>query len=251
MQVMRTGAMMVVAALWVTPSFAQESARDIMERVDRLLRGDSSHGVATMEVVTEHWERRITMELWSLGTDYSLVRIQAPAKEAGTATLMAGDDIWNYLPKVDRTIKVPVSMMAGSWMGSHFTNDDLVKESQIVEDYDIEIAFDGERDGTAVWEFRLTPKAEAAVVWGHVEFQVRQSDTMPLWARYYDEDGGLARTMRYTEFENLGGRTVPFVMEMQPEDKPGERTTVRYQELEFDIDIDRSFFSLQNLKRLR
>ena len=201
--------------------------------------------------MTEHWERRITLELWSLGTDYSLVRIQAPAKEAGTATLMAGDDIWNYLPKVDRTIKVPVSMMAGSWMGSHFTNDDLVKESQIVEDYDIEIAFDGERDGTAVWEFRLTPKAEAAVVWSHVEFQVRQSDTMPLWARYYDEDGGLARTMRYAEFENLGGRTVPFVMEMQPEDKPGERTTVRYQELEFDIAIDRSFFSLQNLKRLR
>ncbi len=251
MQAMRTGAMMVVAALWVTPSFAQETARDIMERVDRLLRGDSSHGVATMEVVTEHWERRITMELWSLGTEYSLVRIQAPAKEAGTATLMANDDIWNYLPKVDRTIKVPVSMMAGSWMGSHFTNDDLVKESQIVEDYDIEIAFDGERDGTAVWEFRLTPKAEAAVVWGHVEFQVRQSDTMPLWARYYDEDGGLVRTMRYTEFENLGGRTVPFVMEMQPEDKPGERTTVRYQELDFDIEIDRSFFSLQNLKRRR
>ena len=251
MRVMGTGGMMVVAALWVTPSFAQESARDIMERVDRLLRGDSSHGVATMEVVTEHWERRITMELWSLGTDYSLVRIQAPVKEAGTATLMADDDIWNYLPKVDRTIKVPVSMMAGSWMGSHFTNDDLVKESQIVEDYDIEIAFDGEREGTAVWEFRLTPKTDAAVVWGHVEFQVRQSDTMPLWARYYDEDGGLARTMRYTEFENLGGRTVPFVMEMQPEDKPGERTTVRYQELEFDIDIDRSFFSLQNLKRLR
>ena len=89
------------------------------------------------------------------------------------------------------------------------------------------------------------------MVWGHVEFQVRQSDTMPLWARYYDEDAGLARTMRYTEFENLGGRTVPFAMEMQPEDKPGERTTVRYQELEFDIDIDRSFFSLQNLKRLR
>ena len=141
-----------------------ESARDIMERVDRLLRGDSSHGVATMEVVTEHWERRITMELWSLGTDYSLVRIQAPVKEAGTATLMADDDIWNYLPKVDRTIKVPVSMMAGSWMGSHFTNDDLVKESQIVDDYDIEIAFDGERDGAAVWEFRLTPKADAAVV---------------------------------------------------------------------------------------
>ena len=251
MQIMRAGGVMVVAALWVTPAFAQESASDIMERVDRLLRGDSSHGVATMEVVTEHWERSVKMEMWSLGTDYSLIRVQAPAKEAGTATLMADDDIWNYLPKVDRTIKVPVSMLAGSWMGSHFTNDDLVKESQIVEDYDIEIAFDGERDGTTVWEFRLTPREEAAVVWGHVEFQVRQRDTMPVWARYYDEDGGLARTMRYSEFRSFGGRTVPFVMEMYPEDKPGERTTVRYQELEFDIEIGRSFFSLQNLKRLR
>ena len=243
--------MAVVVALWVTPAFAQESASDIMERVDRLLRGDSSRGVATMEVVTENWERSVTMEMWSLGTDYSLIRVQAPEKEAGTATLMAGDDIWNYLPKVDRTIKVPVSMMAGSWMGSHFTNDDLVKESQIIEDYDIEIVFDGERDGTTVLEFRLTPRDEAAVVWGHVEFQVRQRDTMPIWARYYDEDGGLARTIRYTEFRSFGGRTVPSVMEMYPEDKPGERTTVRYQELEFDIEIDRFFFSLQNLKRLR
>ena len=251
MQVMRVGAMAVAAALWVTPAFAQESASDIMQRVDRLLRGDSSRGIATMEVVTEHWERSVTMEMWSLGTDYSLIRIQAPAKEAGTATLMADDDIWNYLPKVDRTIKVPVSMMAGPWMGSHFSNDDLVKESQIVEDYDIEIAFDGERDRATVWEFRLTPRDEAAVVWGHVEFQVRQRDTMPLWARDYDEDGGLARTMRYTEFRNFGGRTVPSVMEMYPEDKPGEHTTVRYRELDFDIEIDRSFFSLQNLKRLR
>ena len=251
MQPTTIGGIMAVVVLWVTPSFAQESARDIMERVDRLLRGDASHGVATMEIVTEHWERRVTMEVWSLGTDYSLVRVLAPVKETGTATLMADDDIWNYLPKVDRTIKVPASMMAGSWMGSHFTNDDLVKESQIVEDYDIEIVFDGEREKTAVWEFRLTPKAEAAVVWGYVKFRVRQSDTMPLWARYYDEDGGLARTVSYTEFKNLGGRTVPSVMEIYPEDKPGERTVFRYQELDFNIEIDRSFFSLQNLKRLR
>ncbi len=234
-----------------TPSIAQDSARDIIERVDRILRGDSSHGVATMEVITEHWERQITMELWSLGTDYSLVRVRAPAREAGTATLMADDDIWNYLPKVDRTIKVPASMMGGAWMGSHFTNDDLVKESQLVEDYDIEMVFDGERDGGAVWEFRLTPKPEAAVIWGHLEFLVRQSDFMPLWARYYDEDGSLTRTMTYSDFKTLGGRTVPTVMDMHPEDKPGERTTVRYEKLEFDFEIDQPFFSLQTLRRQR
>ena len=230
---------------------AQPDPVKIMERVDRLLRGDSSRGVATMEVVTENWEREITMEMWSLGTEFSLVRVQAPAREAGTATLMAEDNIWNYLPKVDRTIKIPSSMMGGAWMGSHFTNDDLVRESQLIEDYDIEIAFAGDRDGDDVWEFRLTPKPEAAVIWGHLEFRVRQADYMPQWARYYDEEGELVRTMEYSEFTEFAGRLVPAVMDMHPHDKPGERTTVRYDELEFDVDIDEGFFSLQMLQRRR
>lgn len=238
---------------WVSSAPAQETvdARDIIDRVDRILRGESSRGVATMEVVTEHWERQVTMELWSLGTDYSLVRVRAPQKEAGTATLMADGNIWNYLPKVERTIKLPASMMGGSWLGSHFTNDDVVKESQLIEDFDIEIAFDGERDGVAVWELLLTPKPEAPVVWGSIEFQVRQADDMPLWAKYYDEDGELSRTMEYSEFAVLGGRLVPAVMHMYPSDKPGERTTLLYEELEFNIDLDPSFFSLRTLQRRR
>ena len=226
-----------------------ETAEEIINRVDRLLRGDSSHGVARMEVVTENWERGLPMEIWSLGVDYSLVRVQAPAREAGTATLKATEDIWNYLPKVDRAIKIPASMMAGAWMGSHFTNDDLVRESQLIEDYFIELTYDGDRDGVTVWEFRLTPKPEAAVVWGHVDYQVRQADYMPLWTRFYAEDGELARTMRYSEFTNLGGRTVPAVMEMVPADKPSETTKIIYEQLVFDIDIDQSFFSLRNLQR--
>ena len=226
-----------------------ETAEEIINRVDRLLRGDSSHGVARMEVVTENWERGLTMEIWSLGVDYSLVRVQAPAREAGTATLKATEDIWNYLPKVDRAIKIPASMMAGAWMGAHFTNDDLVRESQLIEDYFIELTYDGDRDGVTVWEFRLTPKPEAAVVWGHVDYQVRQADYMPLWTRFYAEDGELARTMRYSEFTNLGGRTVPAVMEMVPADKPSETTKIIYEQLVFDIDIDQSFFSLRNLQR--
>jgi outer membrane lipoprotein-sorting protein len=234
-----------------SPAIAQDSPRDIIDQVDRLLRGESSRGVATMEIVTEHWDRSITMEVWSFGTEYSLVRVTHPAKEAGTATLKAEDDIWNYLPKVDRTIKIPVSMMMGSWMGSHFTNDDLVKESRLVEDYDIEIRFEGDRDAVAVWEFRLTPKPDAPVVWSHIEYRVRKADFMPLWARYYDEDGELVRTLDFSDFREMGGRLVPAVMNMHPEDKPGERTTVRYSELEFGVDVDASFFSLQSLRRTR
>ena len=247
--VSRLAGLVILAGLALaTTAQAQTDPRDIIERIDRMLRGDSSRGVATMEVVTEHWERQMTMELWSLGTDYTLVRLRAPAKEAGTATLMADDNIWNYLPKVDRTIKIPSSMMGGAWMGSHFTNDDLIQESQMIDVYDVEVAFDGEREGVAVWELRLTPKPEAAVVWGHLEFLVGQDDNLPLWAKYYNEDGELARTMEYSEFREFGGRLVPAVMDMHPADQPGERTTIRYEELEFDIDIDPSFFSLRTLQ---
>ena len=235
----------------VSPAQGQTDPNDIIRRIDSLLRGDSSRAVATMEVVTEHWERRMTMEMWSLGTEYTLVRLRAPAREAGTATLMAGDDIWNYLPKVDRSIKIPSSMMGGSWMGSHFTNGDLVQESQMVDLYDVEVAFEGDRDGLSVWELRLTPKPEAAVVWGHLEFLVRQDDYLPIWAKYYDEDGELSRTMEYSEFSEFGGRIIPKMMNMQPADKPGERTTIRYEEMEFDIDIDPSFFSLRTLQSRR
>ena len=229
----------------------QHSPRAIIDRVDRVLRGASSRGVATMRVVTRHWERSLTMEVWSLGSDYSLVRLLSPAKEAGTGTLKASRDIWNYLPKVDRTIKIPASMMMGSWMGSHFTNDDLVKESRLVEDYEIETTFDGTREAVKVWEFALTPRPEAPVVWGKIDYRVRQSDFMPLRARYFDEEGELVRTLTFSDFRRMGGRLIPAHMDMQPHDKPGERTTVSYGELQFDLDIDKSFFSLRTLRRGR
>ncbi len=244
----RSLALAVVALLMASTTNAQETPREIIDRVDRILRGESSYGVATMEVVTEHWERSVTMEVWSLGTDYSLIRVTAPRKEAGTATLKAGDDIWNYLPRVDRTIKIPASLMMGSWMGSHFTNDDLVKESRLVEDYDITVAFEGARDDVAVWEFELTPKSEAAVVWGRIHYEVRKRDLMPTWARYYDEDGMLMRVLEFSDFRQMGGRLVPAVMEMLPQDKPEERTVIRYSKVEFDIPLSESFFSLRSLR---
>lgn len=230
------------------PAHAQQTAREIVDEVDRLLRGNSSRGRFTMEIVTEHWSRSLEIRVWSLGTDYALARVLAPAKEAGTATLKIGDEVWNYLPRVDRTIKVPPSLMMGSWMGSHFTNDDLVKESRLIEDYDIEIAFEGPRDGVEVWEFALTPKPEAPVVWGKVVEQVRKRDKMPTWAKYYDERGRLERTVTLGEYRVMGGRLVPGLMNVVPADEPNERTTIRYEELEFDVGLSPDFFSLRNLR---
>jgi hypothetical protein len=136
-------------------------------------------------------------------------------------------------------------------MGSHFTNDDLVKESRVIDDYDIAIGFEGERQGVAVWEFVLTPKPTAAVVWGRVVQQVRKADLMPTWARYYDERGTLIRTMTFGDYRRFGSRLVPAVMTVRPEDKPDESTTVRYRDLEFDVRLSPAFFSLRSLQERR
>ena len=228
-----------------------QSAREIIDRVDRLMRGESSIARFTMDIQTENWDRSLTLRAWSLGTEHALIRVEAPQREAGTATLRADQEVWNYLPRVDRTLKLPSSMMAGSWMGSHFTNDDLVKESRLVDDYEIEIEFNGTRDGVEVWEFLLVPLPEAPVVWGKILYQVSKESLLPIWTRYYDESDELMRTMTYSENRMMGSRLVPTVMTIRPADKPGESTVIRYHELDFDVDLDEDYFSLRNLRSAR
>lgn len=226
-----------------------EEAREIVDRVDRLLRGDSSVGKMKMTVATRRWRREMTLALWSEGTEKVLVKVLEPRKEAGTATLKVGSDIWNYLPKIDRTIRIPTSMMMAAWMGSHFTNDDLVKESRLIRDYEIQLSFEGSRDSVAVYEFTLTPLPEAPVVWGKIMIEVRKADLMPAWARYYAEDGQLKRSMTFSDYRVLGGRLVPAVMRMVPEDKPEEYTEIRYTELQFDVQLPGDTFSLAALRK--
>jgi outer membrane lipoprotein-sorting protein len=223
--------------------------RAIIDRVDRLLRGNSSIGTVEMSVVTRRWERNMKLSIWSEGTDRVLVKVLEPRREAGTATLKVESDIWNYLPKIDRTIRVPSSMMMASWMGSHFTNDDLVRESRLIHDYDIETSFEGDREGVEVYEFALTPRPEAPVVWGRIVMRIRKADLMPLWSRYYGEDGKLRRTMTFSDFQIMGGRQVPARMRMVPEDYPEEYTEMLYQDLRFDVPIPDGTFSLGALRR--
>ena len=225
------------------------SSKEILDHVDDLFRGTSSHGTFSMKVVTAHYTREMVMEGWSKGKDYSLIRILSPRKEQGTATLKADKDIWNYLPKVRRVIKVPSSMMGGSWMGSHFTNDDLVKESRMADDYDHEVTFTGDRDGSSVIDISLIPKPDAAVVWGKVVVTVAGADYMPLNVDYYDEDLALTRTMVYSDPTELGGRTLPARMKIIPIDKEEEFTEILYSELRFDLDLADDVFTLRNLKR--
>ena len=226
-----------------------ERARQVMVKIDDLWRADSSRSTVTMKVVTANYTRQVTMENWTFGKDKSLVKILLPRKEKGTVTLKSGSAIYTYLPKTDRTIRLTSSMMMGSWMGSHFTNDDLVKESRLSDDYVPRIIFEGERKGKNIIEFALEPKPEAPVVWGRIVIIVLAEGFLPIASYYYDEDMILARTMTFSDIKEMSGRLLPAIMRVIPADEVDEYTELIYQNISFGINLDDSFFSLQQLRR--
>jgi hypothetical protein len=202
-----------------------------------------------MRVKTAHYERSMELEAWSEGKDRTLVRILAPAREKGTATLKAGEAIYTYLPHTDRTIKLNAGMMGGSWMGSHFTNDDLVRESRLSDDFDAAITFEGLSQGAKVVELSLIPKPEAAVVWGKIVTLIDDASLNPIRTTYYDEDLRPARSLSFHDPKLLGGRMAPSRMRMVPADKPEEYTEMLYDSLELDPALPPALFNLQSLRR--
>ena len=243
-------AALATLAVAASPCAAQEpTADELLLGFDDMFRGTSSHGRMRLSVRTERWQRELTMEMWSQGPEKTLVRIVAPAKERGTSTLKVGKDIWNYLPKIDRTIRVPSSMMSGSWMGSHLTNDDLVSESRFVEDFECEISAAAKVESQEHWVIRCVPKPDAPIVWGEVVVTIRRQDELAEKIDYFDERGELVRSMIYDDVADIGGRRIPRRMRILPADKPQEYTEAYYDELEFDVELPASMFSLQSLRR--
>jgi len=225
-----------------------QKARETVERVASLFSSKSSIATVKMQISNEDGQRDLSMKIWSLG-DKVLVRIISPQDEAGTAVLKQGSDIRYYLPKSNRTVKIPASMAMTSWMGSDFTIDDLVKEPFLTRDYTIATSFEGQRGGVAVYEYTLTPKTDAAVVWGKIVLQFRQADGVPTWQGYYGDDGKLARDLTFSEYKTKSGKLIPTDHVMQTADKAGAHTTIDYEDIAFDVPIGAGTFSLPNLKQ--
>jgi outer membrane lipoprotein-sorting protein len=229
---------------------APPDGTEIVRRADQHLRGNTSYAEFTMKLVRPDWSREITMKSWSKGTKRALILVTAPARDKGTTFLKRDNEVWNWVPGVERVIKIPPSMMSQSWMGSDFTNDDLVRESSIVDDYTHAVAGDTTIDGRACWKILMTPKPDAAVVWGKVLIWISKQDDLELREEFYDEDGVLVNVMEMSAVKTLGGRLLPTVLEMTPRDKPGHKTTLTYKDARFEEPIDDSFFSEQNMKRI-
>ena len=235
--------------LLVSLNYAQD-AKEIVAKANELIRATSSYAEITMEIVKPTWSREMTMKVWSLEPDYALILLTEPAKDKGTVTLKRKREVWNWIPSVNRVIKLPPSMMMQSWMGSDFTNDDLVRQSSIVEDYTHAILGEEELDGYECYKIELVPKPDAGVVWGKIITWISKKGYLQLRADHYDEDMVLIKSMIGSDIKKMGGRTIPAHWEMIPYDEPGQKTVMEYINMDFNIDIDESYFSQQNMRRV-
>jgi len=244
-------AVLIATLLTASSATAREfTAQDLIRKAMDHWRGLSSHSEMTMTIHRPDWERTMTMEAWSKGEKFSLVRVVEPKRDAGNATLLRDNSMWTYSPKINRVIKIPSSMMSQSWMGSDFSNKDIAKSTDIIDQYDHELTATVERDGHVNYTITSIPHEDAAVVWGKEIITIRD-DYVLLEEQFWDQDGELVKTLRTLEVAVMGGRPVARVMRMADIDTPDEWTQLTAEWIEFDLELPDSLFTLSSLRNPR
>ncbi len=245
---------LITAASLIAISFpiAGQDAKSIIKKADEKMQGEeTSFSTITMKIIRPTWERDITFKTWSKGRDYSLALVISPQKEKGQTFLKRENEMWNWNPTINRLIKLPPSMMSQGWMGSDFSNDDLLKESSIVVDYSHKITGEEVIDDWDCYIIELTPLPDAAVVWGKIIKWISKEEYLQLKNEYYDEDGYLVRTELAYDIKTMGGRVIPTKFELIPEEEEGNKTVLIMDEITFNEPIADGFFSQQNMKKVR
>lgn len=228
-----------------------DSASEIITKADLKMRGQSSYTEMTMQIVRPSWTRSMSMKAWTKEQNYSLVLVTAPAQDKGSSSLKRFKEMWNWVPNIERIIKIAPSMLGQSWMGSDFTNDDLINQSSIVVDYTHKLIKEEVFDKAPCWVVEATPKPNAPVVWGKQVIWISKGEYNMRKVEYYDEFEDLINTMSTFDVKILGGRKIPARQEMQPEDKPDQKTVLLYHKAQFNFDIPTDFFSQKNMRDLR
>jgi outer membrane lipoprotein-sorting protein len=222
---------------------------DIIRKAEEKMRGKES--AYTEMTIRPKWTRSMSLKSWGKGDELSLMVLTSPSKDAGTAFLKRGKEVWNWVPSIERSIKMPPSMMSQSWMGTDMSNDDLVRESSNVRDYTHKIVGDSTIEGRKCWKIELTPKPEAPVVWGKLVLFVDQKDYVQLKAEQYDEDGYLVNVMNSSVIKEMDGVVMATKLELIPVEKEGQKTVMTIDKIKFNEAYDDSFFTVENMKRMR
>lgn len=238
--------------IFLTASMMQaQTASEIIKKADDQFRGKTSYAEMTIDIIRPKWSKKMKMKTWSKGSDQSISLVMSPAKEKGVVFLMRDKEVWNYIPTLSRTIKFPPSMMMQNWMGTDLTNDDLVKMSSMVKDYKQEIVAEESKEGLLCWKIELTPKQNAAVVWGKINIWIDKKDYMQMQIEYYDEDDFLVNQMIASDIKSFGGKKLPSKLRIIPVDKKGQETRITYDKWIFDLKISDSYFTKNYMKRIR
>jgi outer membrane lipoprotein-sorting protein len=226
------------------------TAKQVVKRATDNVRGESSQSELIIRTVRPTWQREMTLKTWTKGDKYAMILVKSPVKDKGVAFLKRDKEVWNWVPVLERSIKMPPSMMTQSWMGTDFTNDDLVKESSMVEDYEHSFAGDTTIANRDCYIIKMIPKPEAAIVWGKLILCIDKKDFLELHSKFYDEDGELINIMNASDIKRMDGRLIPTYLEMIPADKRNQKTVLIYSNVSFNKPIDVSFFTLQQMKNL-
>ncbi len=223
----------------------------LIKRTDQLLTGRSTIGVMTMSIKTPSWSRSLKLKIWTQGKEYALVRVlDGGPRETGMMTLKREKQLWNWLPQAGRVMKLPSAMMGDSWMGSDFTNDDLLRGNSLTDDFTTSVTGTEKVEGGTAWRLVLDPKPTAVVVWARIEMLVDRATCLPVTEQYFDEDGKLARQMKFSDFRRVGWRQFPARMTLIPAEQ-GRETSIFYSEIQFDVAIPSDTFSLERLRQGR
>ncbi len=247
--------LMTVCMLAALPVFAfagdddGDATQIVRDAIDHW-RGLSSYSEMTMVIHRPDWERSMTMRAWTKGDDQSLVRVIEPKKDRGNGTLTDDNSMWTFSPKVNRVIKIPSSMMGQSWMGSDFSNKDVARADDIVDQYSHKILQREDIDGVVVYEIESIPFEDAAVVWGREVLKIRE-DHVVVEHAFYDQDGALVKKLVSLEVGEMGGRTIALRQRMAKVDKPEEWTEISVNAVEYGIELKDSLFTLSNLRNPR
>ncbi len=246
------GVLLVLAGLPGHLTAQNPTAKQVVDKSYHLFLGKNSFSVMTMVIVRPNWQRTITMQNWSLGDEFYLSLVTAPARDKGQVFLKYNKDMWNYIPAINRRIKIPPSMMMQSWMGSDFTNNDLMKQNSIVTDYTHQFTTVEKVDGYDCWKIELKPLPEAAVVWGKIIIWIAKKNMNTLKVEFYDDRSKLIKTELASQLKMMGGRILPSHLEMISNTKKGNKTVIDIRDQQFNLKtINKNFFSIQNMQRIR
>jgi hypothetical protein len=240
----------VISNLFFILSYAQ-SAKEIVQKADEKMRGNTSQGEIVIRTIRPSWSREMTVKTWMKGNDLAMILVESPVKDKGIVFLKRKKEVWNWMPALEKTIKLPPSMMSQSWMGTDFTNDDLVKESSVVNDYEHSIIGDTIINNRNCYVIQMIPKPEAAVVWGKLIVCIDKKDLLELHTRFYDEDGTLINTMNAYDEKVMDGRFIPTRFEMIPENKKNQKTEMIYNKIQYNKPIEDGFFTSERMKTVR